>query len=76
MEKIINILEALHPAVDFKSKTDLVDGGVLDSFDIIALVNDLSDTFNVDIDVEYLEPENFNSVAAIGKLLEKLGAKL
>jgi acyl carrier protein len=74
METIIEILNSLHPRVDFASETGLVDRRIIDSFDIITLVQELSDAFDVEIDLEYLEPENFNSVQAIAQLLERLGA--
>ncbi|MDR1217654.1 MAG: acyl carrier protein [Oscillospiraceae bacterium] len=76
MDKLFGILGSLHPDVDFASQTGLVDGGILDSFDVIALVQDLSDTFDVEIGLEHLEPENFNTVDAIAGLLRRLGAQL
>ena len=76
MEKLLEILKSLHPHVDFTAETELVDKRILDSFDIITLVSELSDVFGVDIDLEYLEPENFNSVGAILALLTMLGATL
>ena len=76
MDKLLEILESLHPHVNFMEETRLVDKRILDSFDIITLVSELSDVFDVDIDLEYLEPENFNSVHAIIELLTKLGAAL
>ena len=76
MDKIIAILQDLHPAADFAGETALVDSGLLDSFDIITLVNELNETFGVEIGLEHLEPENFNSVAAMAGLLKRLGAEL
>ena len=76
MRKIIEILNNLHPGVDWESETELVDRGLIDSFDVIALIGDLSDAFHVEIGLEFLEPENFNSVAAIAALLKNLGAEV
>ncbi|MDR2606082.1 MAG: phosphopantetheine-binding protein [Oscillospiraceae bacterium] len=76
MEKLLEILAELHPESDLSSRTDLADSGLLDSFDIISLVNDLSEAFGVDIGVEYIEPENFNSADAIAALLRELGAEI
>jgi acyl carrier protein len=50
----------------------LVEQGVLDSFDIISLVVDLNEIFDVDIPVEEIAPENFDSVDAILSLIESL----
>jgi len=76
MEKLLEILKSLRPHVDFTTETELVDKHILDSFDIITLISELSDAFDVDIDLEYLEPENFNSLDAIARLLTTLGATL
>ena len=76
MEKLLEILKSLHPQIAFETETALVDNRILDSFDIITLVNEMSDVFGVEIDLEYLEPENFNSVDAMVALLTKLEATL
>lgn len=70
MEKIIQILEDIRPDVDFKTETTLVDGGILDSFDIVSIISELNDAFDIHIRVTDLKPENFNSLAAIAKLVD------
>ena len=52
--------------------TDLVDAKHLDSFDIISIVGEFNEAFDVEIDVEDLEPYNFNTVAAMQELIKKL----
>ena len=69
MEKIIEILQSVRPGIDVTSHA-IVDDELLDSFDIVTLVSELIDTFNVDISVEDIIPDNFNSVEAINKLIE------
>ena len=72
MDKIMQILEELRPDVDFTLQQDLIDGGVLDSFDIVSLLSELCDAFEVEIDVNDLLPENFNTPAAMLALVERL----
>ena len=72
MEELLNVLEELRPDVDFKNETALIDDGVLDSFDIISIVNELNETYDIEIDVEDLEPVNFNTVEAMLELIQKL----
>lgn len=71
-EKILEILNDINPDIDYMSETELIDGGILDSFDIVSLVNDLKSTFDVNITVVDLIPENFNSVQAMVNLITKL----
>ena len=70
-EQIIEILTEICPGVDFELETALIDDGLIDSLDIVAVVTDLMDTFDVQLGVEDLTPENFNSVDAICQLIER-----
>ena len=72
METLMEILEELRPDVDFANEKSLVTGGVFDSFDIISLVSQLNDEFDITIKPANLLPENFNSAEAILSLIEKL----
>ena len=72
MERLMEILEELRPDVDFANEKSLVTGGVLDSFDIITLVSQLNDEFDITIKPANLLPENFNSAEAMLAMIEKL----
>lgn len=72
MEQLLEILEGVRPDLDFDLENALVDDGILDSFDIITIVGEINDAFNVEIDVVDLLPENFNSAEAIYDLIKKL----
>lgn len=71
-EQLLEILEEVRPDVDFESETSLIDGGVLDSMDVVAIVGEVNDAFDITIGVEKLIPENFNSVDAMVKLIETI----
>lgn len=71
-EKIIQIMSEICPGVDFAAETALIDDGLVDSLDIVNIVTELMDVFDVEINVEDLLPENFNSVDAIAQLIEQL----
>ena len=72
MEKILNILQGIRSDVDFKKEKKLIDDGILDSFDIIEIVSTFNDEFDIEIDVDELMPENFNTIEAMKQLIEKL----
>ena len=71
MEKVLSIVEEIRPDVDFAEETALMDDGVLDSFDIVSIISDLNDEYEINIRVHDLTPENFNSVESIVKLVER-----
>ena len=72
MEKLIEILSSIHPDVDFENTVDLIDDGILDSLDIVTIVTEINDVFDVTIPAEEIVPENFNSAEALWALIEKL----
>lgn len=72
MEELLKLLQEIRPDVDFDHTERLIDDQVLDSFDIVTLVGEMNDRFNIQIGVEHLLPENFNSIEAMLKLVEKL----
>lgn len=68
----MNILNELRPELDFEKEDRLIEDGVLDSFDLVSLIGEINDQFDVEIDFDDIEPENFNSVEAMIKLIERL----
>ena len=75
LDQIIEILEDINPDNDYRSETSLIDDGLLDSFDIVSLVGELNDTFDINITVVDLVPENFNSAEAMAALVDRLSAR-
>ena len=72
MKEIIRILDDIKQGIDYENEKSLVDDGLLDSFDIVMLIGELEDEYDVKINVIDIVPENFNSVQAIYKLIERL----
>ena len=72
-EKIIAILNGLRPEFDFSEPVNFIEEGMLDSFDVINLVNELDSTFVISIDGIDVLPENFSSLENIMELLKKNG---
>ena len=64
-EQVLAILTDIHEDVDFEGSTSLITDGLLTSFDIISLVAELDEAFDIEIPVSEVKPENFNSVTAI-----------
>lgn len=72
MEKLLGILDEVKPGFEFTGRTDLVESGDLDSFDVISLVSELNEAYDIDIPVEAIIPENFNSVEAMMAMINEL----
>ena len=69
-KQIMEILSEICPGIDFETETALIDDGLIDSLDIVAVVTELMEAFDVELGVDDLTPENFNSVEAIEELIE------
>ena len=72
MEKLLKILEELHPEIDFNECNTLIDDKILDSFDIISIISEINEEYDVVIQAENIRPENFNSAKALYALIKKL----
>ena len=70
MEKLMQILTEACPGVEFDGQTALIDDGILGSLDIVTIVSEIMEELDVEITVDDLVPENFNSVQAIMALIE------
>lgn len=72
MDKLLEILKSVRDDVDFENEDKLIDNEILDSFDIVSIVGELCDAYDITITVDDMEPENFNSAQAILALVERL----
>lgn len=72
MEKLLEILKSVRSDVDFENETKLIDDDILDSFDIVSIVAELCEEYDITITADMLEPENFNSAEAMLKLIDSI----
>ena len=70
-EQIVAILKEIKPTKDLTSVTDIIDGGYLDSFELMNLIMILSETFSFEIDFEQITAENFNSIEAMVQMVQR-----
>jgi len=72
-ERILEILQDMHPEVDdFESITELVHGGTLDSLNIVMLIAELTDCFDIEIPPQEVSYENFDTVKGLVAMVERL----
>ena len=71
-EQIIKILTGLRPEFDFTQEgLDFIEEGMLDSFDIVSLVDSIESEIGVAISGADVLPENFCSIDAICETIER-----
>lgn len=72
METLLEILSDLHPDVDFEICDTLIDDKILDSFDIVSLISEINEEWDVTIPADKIDPQYFNSAEALCGLIEEL----
>lgn len=72
MEELLEILEEIKPDIDFENETGLIADSLLSSLDIIQIVAELSEEFDVEIGAGDIVPDNFNSAEAMWNMIQKL----
>lgn len=71
MDRLTEILDEIFAGQDYSSCDDFMEAGLLDSMDVMDLVNQLEDAFDIEISGRDILPENFKNVEAIVELLRK-----
>ena len=72
MEELLEILKNIRPNVDFEHCEDLINSGTLDSMDMVMIMTQIMQKFDLSIPPEEMVPENFNSAKALYRLIQKL----
>lgn len=72
MEKLLSILESIKPGVDFKNSKNMIEEGLIDSFDIVTLVAKINEEFDIEFTVNEIVPENFATVETLYNTIERI----
>ncbi len=70
-EKLLEILNNVNDGVEYEEETALIDDHLIDSFGLITIVAEIEAEFDVKITPTDMLPENFNSVDAMLKMIER-----
>lgn len=76
MNKILEILDSIRPESDFTKSTNFIEDRLIDSFDIVSLVNEIEEEYDIMVDALDILPNNFSSLEAIEALITKSGGKI
>lgn len=72
MEELLKILKAFNDSINFESEKGLLTDGIIDSVDLVGLVAELEESYHIDIPLEEIIPENFDSASDIYQMLKRL----
>ncbi len=72
MEQIVQIIREICPTIGELEGVKLVTDKIIDSVELVQIISDLEEAFQVEIDMEDIVPENFDTVEAIWKLIQQL----
>lgn len=72
MEKLLEILSEIRPDVDFEKENALIDDAILDSLNIMEIIAEVSDEFDVTFSPADIVPENFNSAKSLWEKIQNL----
>ena len=72
MDQLLELLKDVNEDVDFTTQTAIIDDEVIDSLDLTGLIADIEDTFDIEIGMNDIVPENFNTVDAMWAMIQRL----
>ena len=72
MEELLEILQDIDDSVDYENETAIIDDHILDTCGIINIVSEIEEHFDIEVDAAEMTPENFNSAAAMWKMIQRL----
>lgn len=72
MDKLLEILSEVRPDVDFKNETKLIDNGILDSLNIMEIIAEISDEFDIELSPADIVPANLNSAESLWAMIQRL----
>ena len=70
MDTILEILETIKPGADFASSTDFIEEHLLESMEILQLVNEIKDEFDINNTLRYIEREKFKCLESISNMVK------
>lgn len=75
MDKLLEMLKGIRPDIDFEKEQALIDDGMLDSIDVLAIVTGIKESFGVGMSIADIDPDDFNSIRTLWSLVERMKGK-
>ena len=72
MEELKKMLQEKYPNIDFDAEKNLVSSGILDSMEVVTIISEIEDLFDVSVTMEYIQPSYYESVETMWEMIEEL----
>ena len=72
MDKLKELLKNCCPEIIFEGEDQLITNKLIDSIDLVAIISEIEDAFNINISMEEIIPENFDSIEAMWEMIQRL----
>lgn len=72
MKELLELLEEVKPGVEFESSQNMIEEGLIDSFDMINIIANINEKFDIDFSVAEIIPENFETVKSLYEAIERI----
>ena len=72
MERLLELLKSAKPEVDFVNNKRLVDNGLLDSLDIVSIIMAIEKEYDIVINPDDIDPDNFQSAESIYNMINNV----
>jgi len=72
MEKLKEMLEGKYPNIDFDTEKKLITDGILDSLEVVSIISEIEDLFDISVTMEYIQPSYFESIDTMWEMIEEL----
>ena len=70
-QEILHILQEINPYMEIETDTKLLEEEILDSMEILLLISELEDKYQIQIQLESLQLEDFQDILSITKFVKK-----
>lgn len=70
-EKILEILYEIDDTVEYEASDNFIDDGIIDSYQMVEIVDGIESAFDIEISGRDIVPENFANLDAIEMMLKK-----
>ena len=72
MNELKKMLSEKYPNIDFEKEKNLVSSGSLDSIEVVSIIAEIEDLFDISVTMEYIQPSYFESVETMWEMIEEL----